>query len=64
MAVDWGEDDVPVRVSRGLARRAFGYFAPYWPRGLLVAVCIAAESVLGLAPALVIRAPWMYPVPL
>ena len=56
MAVDWGEDDVPVRVSRGLARRAFGYFAPYWPRGLLVAVCIAAESVLGLAPALVIRA--------
>ena len=56
MAVDWGEDDVPVRVSRGLARRASGYFAPYWRRGLLVAVCIAAESVLGLAPALVIRA--------
>jgi hypothetical protein len=36
MAADWGEDDVPVRVSRGPARRASGYFAPYWRRGLLL----------------------------
>ena len=56
MAVDWGEDDAPVRVTRGLLGRVFGYFAPYWGRGGLVAACIAAESVLGLAPAVVIRA--------
>src|SRR5712691_830963 len=56
MAVDWGEDDAPVRVTRGLLGRVLGYFSPYRGRGALVAACIAAESVLGLAPALVIRA--------
>jgi hypothetical protein len=50
MAVDWGEEDAPVRVTRGLLGRVFGYFAPWWRRGVVVAVCIAAESVLGLAP--------------
>jgi ATP-binding cassette, subfamily B, bacterial len=56
MAVDWGEDEAPVRVTRGLLTRVFGYFAPYWARGLAVLACIAAESVLGLAPAVVFRA--------
>jgi ATP-binding cassette, subfamily B, bacterial len=56
MAVDWGEEDAPVRVTRGLLGRVFGYFAPWWRRGVVVAVCIAAESVLGLAPAVVFRA--------
>lgn len=56
MAVDWGEDDTPPRLTRGLLGRVFGYFRPYWGRGMVVAACIAAESVLGLAPALVIRA--------
>ncbi len=53
MAVDWGEDGVPIRVTRGLLGRVFGYFVPYWGRGALVAACIAAEAVLGLAPAVV-----------
>ena len=53
MAVDWGEDDVPVTVTRGLLGRVFGYFTPWWRQGVVVAVCIAAESVLGLAPAVV-----------
>src|SRR5260370_18020908 len=56
MAVDWGEDDAPVRVTQGLLGRVLGYFRPYWGRGVVVAACIAAESVLGLAPAAVIRA--------
>ena len=56
MAVDWGEDDAPARVTRGLLGRVFGYFRPYWGKGVVVAACIAAESVLGLAPAVVIRA--------
>jgi ATP-binding cassette subfamily B protein len=56
MAVDWGDDETPVKVSRGLLARVFGYFSPYWRQGLLVAACIAAEAVLGLAPAVVFRA--------
>ena len=56
MAVDWGEDDARVRVTRGLLGRVFGYFAPWWKQGAVVAVYIAAESVLGLAPAVVFRA--------
>jgi ATP-binding cassette subfamily B protein len=56
MAVDWGEDDAPVKISRGLLARVFRYFTPHWRKGLLVAACIAVEAVLGLAPALVFRA--------
>jgi len=55
MAVDWGEDG-QVRVTRPLLRRVFGYFRPYWRRGLLVVGCIAVEAVLGLAPAVVFKA--------
>jgi ATP-binding cassette subfamily B protein len=60
MAVDWGEDEAPVKVTRRLLGRVLGYFAPYRARGLLVAVCIAAESVLGLAPAIAFRSPIDY----
>src|SRR5579872_4595248 len=56
MAVDWGEDETPIKVTCGLLARVFGYFTPYWRQGLLVAACIAAEAVLGLAPAVVFRA--------
>jgi ATP-binding cassette, subfamily B, bacterial len=56
MAVDWGEEDAPVRVTRGQLGRVFRYFTPYRGRGLVVVACIAAESVLGLAPAVVFRA--------
>jgi ATP-binding cassette subfamily B protein len=55
MAVDWGEDDAPVRMTRGMLGRVSGYFAPYWGRGLVVLACIAAESALGLVPAVVFR---------
>jgi ATP-binding cassette, subfamily B, bacterial len=50
MAVDWGEDDKPC-ISRGLIRRVFSYFLPYWRRGLLAIGAIGAGAVLGLAPA-------------
>src|SRR5919202_1279171 len=53
MAVDWG--DQPPELSRALARRVFGYFAPYWRPGLVVLACIGVSAVLGLAPALVTK---------
>jgi len=55
MAVDWGDDDAPVRVDRRKLARVLGYFAPYKVRGLIVVGCIAAEAVLGLAPAVVFK---------
>lgn len=55
MAVDWGQDAAPVKVSRSLLVRVFGYLAPYRGRGLAVLVCIAAESALALAPAMAFR---------
>src|SRR5579859_6250039 len=53
MAVDWGDDVPPI--SRGLLGRVFGYFLPYWRRGLLALLCIGATAGLGLAPALVTK---------
>jgi ATP-binding cassette, subfamily B, bacterial len=53
MAADWGDDAPPL--TRALARRVFGYFAPYWRRGLVVLVCIGASAAVGLAPALVTK---------
>ena len=57
MAVDWG-DEHPLRGARRrmLLRRVFGYFRPHRRRGVLVVACVAAEAVLGLAPALVFKA--------
>jgi ATP-binding cassette subfamily B protein len=55
MAVDWGQDAAPTRPTRALVGRVFGYLRPYRGRGLLVLACIAAESVLALAPPVVFR---------
>src|SRR5207253_3470741 len=38
-----------------LLRRAFSYFLPYWRRGLLSLLAIAAGAVLALAPALIAK---------
>jgi ATP-binding cassette, subfamily B, bacterial len=54
MAVDWGDDEQP-RLSRAALRRVFSYFAPYRRQGLLVVGFIAAQAVLGLAPAVVFK---------
>jgi ATP-binding cassette, subfamily B, bacterial len=56
MAVDWGESETDPQVARGQIGRVFRYFAPYRGRGLVVVACIAVESVLALAPAVVFRA--------
>src|ERR687887_698393 len=56
METDWGEDDGDGRIDKGLARRVFTYFRPYWRAGLLALCCIAAGAALGLVPALVFRA--------
>ena len=53
MAADWG--DQPPELSRALARRVFGYFAPYWRPALVVLTCIGVSAALGLAPALVTK---------
>ncbi len=53
MATDWGEEKP--EVSRRLLGRVFGYFLPYWPRGLAVLGCIAISAALGLVPALVTK---------
>jgi ATP-binding cassette, subfamily B, bacterial len=55
MAVDWGEDEDPVRVDRRKLGQVFGYFAPYRWRGTFVVACIAVQAVLGLAPAVVFK---------
>ena len=53
MAADWGDEAPPL--SRALARRVFGYFSPYWARGLVVLACIGVMAGLGLVPALVTK---------
>jgi ATP-binding cassette subfamily B protein len=56
MMIDWGEDaDSPPKLERWLLGRVFGYFRPYWRRGSLALGCILAQSVLGLAPAIVFK---------
>jgi ATP-binding cassette subfamily B protein len=54
--VDWGDDNAKMEITKGLLPRVLGYFTPYWRRGAVVLVCIAFEAVLGLAPALMVRA--------
>ncbi|MGH7749524.1 MAG: hypothetical protein ACREQ5_32875, partial [Candidatus Dormibacteria bacterium] len=60
MQNDWGEDDWAdderPDITRQLLRRVFSYFRPHLRRGLLVTACIAAEAVIGLAPAVVFKA--------
>jgi ATP-binding cassette subfamily B protein len=56
MAVDWGEEGPPPAVRRQMMRRVLSYFHPYRRAGFVVVACIAAQAVLGLAPAVVIKA--------
>ena len=56
METDWGDDDGDGRIDKGLARRVFTYFRPYWRAALLALGCIAAGAALGLVPALIFRA--------
>ena len=56
MMIDWGEnEDSAPKLERWLLRRVFGYFRPYRRRGTLALGCILAQSVLGLAPAIVFK---------
>jgi ATP-binding cassette subfamily B protein len=55
METDWGDDDSDGRIDKGLARRVFTYFRPYWRAGLLALCCIAFGAALGLVPALIFR---------
>lgn len=53
MAIDWG-DEQP-QINRSMLGRVFGYFRPYWRRGLLALICIVMSAALGLIPALIAR---------
>jgi ATP-binding cassette, subfamily B, bacterial len=57
MAVDWGEDQSELDPAgrRRMIARVLSYFRPYWRPGLVVVACIAAQAVLGLAPAVVFK---------
>jgi ATP-binding cassette subfamily B protein len=55
MAVDWGEDGPPPAVRRLMMWRVLSYFHPHRRAGLVVVACIAAQAVLGLAPAVVFK---------
>jgi len=56
MATDWGEDANSQRIDRRLVSRVLGYFRPYWRAGALALACVAVGALLGLAPAIVVRA--------
>jgi ABC-type multidrug transport system fused ATPase/permease subunit len=56
MAVDWGEQGPPPAVRRQMMWRVLSYFGPHRRAGLVVVGCIAAQAVLGLAPAVVFKA--------
>jgi len=49
-------EERPVRVTRAMLLRIAGYFRPYWRQGLVALVTVAAISIIGLAPPLLIRA--------
>jgi ATP-binding cassette, subfamily B, bacterial len=55
MEIDWAEDDAQARWDWCLAKRVFGYFRPYWRRGLGAIACLAAGAMLGLVPAVVTK---------
>jgi len=45
----------PVKIERARLRRVAQCFAPYWRQWLLIFVCIAATSALGVLPPLCVR---------
>ncbi len=51
MEIDWAEDEAQAKWDWCLAKRVFGYFRPYWRRGLGAIACLAAGAVIGLVPA-------------
>jgi ATP-binding cassette subfamily B protein len=53
MAIDWEDDDR--RLDERLARRALGYFRPYWRAAALAMACLLVGAALGLVPALVFK---------
>jgi ATP-binding cassette, subfamily B, bacterial len=55
MEIDWAEDQAQARWDWCLAKRVFGYFRPYWRRGLGAIGCLAAGAAIGLVPALVTK---------
>jgi len=48
-------DQPPVKLSRIRLRRVARYFTPYWPQWIVIFVCIAATSGLGVLPPLCVR---------
>ena len=50
-----GREHEPVKIDRARLRRVFRYFAPYWPQWIVIFVCIAATSGLGVLPPLCVR---------
>ncbi len=48
--------DQPIHITRGMLLRIAAYFRPYWLQGLLTLITVAAISVIGLVPPLIIRA--------
>jgi len=47
------KNDAP-KLTLSLLKRAFGYLLPYWPRLVVVVICISASSWFSLMPALLI----------
>ncbi|HCU37718.1 MAG TPA: ABC transporter, partial [Armatimonadetes bacterium] len=51
------EGERPERpITMAEVRRVFGYFMPYWGQWLIILLCIAATSGLGVLPPLCVRA--------
>ncbi len=49
-------DDVPpVEMTRELLKRVLKYFTPYWVQWIVILLCIAATSGLGVIPPLLVR---------
>ncbi len=53
--LNYGELKERPEIRATTLRRAAAYFVAYWKTGLLVTLCIAATSLLGLLPALFMR---------
>ncbi|MER3406778.1 MAG: ABC transporter, partial [Chloroflexota bacterium] len=52
----FSHDGPPVQVEVAQLRRIAGYLTPYWQTWLLILACVAATSVIGLLPPLIVRA--------
>ncbi len=50
-----GMDQPPIPVDRARLRRVAAYLKPYWPQWIVILLCIAATSGLGVLPPLCVR---------